>query len=86
MKFSVTMHAASGKRDRAVLLSIRPDILRAFGLSPGTPITAVIDHGVLILCCAQDTDAWEAVLCDFPAALIRQADSKPTRRKRVLTR
>lgn len=86
MKLPVTIQPDRGNPKGRVTLSLRPDILRAFGLSPGKPITAVIDPCVLILCRAEDAEAWEALLSDFPAALIGQADSKPARRKRVLTR
>ncbi len=86
MKFSVAVREAGWNRAQATTVTLRPDLLRLLGLAPGSHLTAVVERGVLIVCRAEDAEVWEALLSDFPAALVGQANIKPTRHRHVLTR
>lgn len=74
MKVPVMMKPARGNRKGAVTVSLRPDLWRALGFTPGAPLTAVMERDVLILCPPEDAAMWELLLADFPASLVGLAD------------
>lgn len=71
MKLDITVHTMRGRKD-VVMVSLHPGVLKALGFTPGQPLCAVVDRGVVILCRPEDFEIWGAVVADFPAAFITE--------------
>ena len=74
MRFPAKIYAEHHMRRGHVTLSLLAKLLKALGLGPGKPVTAVVSPGVVILCRAEQAEMFECILRDFPGAFVSDSE------------
>ena len=77
MRFPVKISPQSQTQRGYVTLSLLARLLDALGLGRGSPATAVVLPGVVILCRPEWVPVFERILRDFPGAFICEAEAAP---------